>query len=90
MTLLCQFLSIDIIRDSSLAKSTLVHGFVYLVSAIDDVHDAVAARAKTMVLSINESSLKVCLYLQDNTCLSFCSLAKHAEVFCKNLRIEPN
>ena len=62
VTLLCQFLSVDIIRDSSLAKSTLVHGFVYLVSAIDDVHSAVAARARTMVMSINKKSLKVSMF----------------------------
>lgn len=62
VTLLCQFLSVDIIRDSSLAKSTLVHGFVYLISAIDDVHSAVAARARTMVTSINKKSLKVTIY----------------------------
>eukprot|EP00794_Sanderia_malayensis_P019917 gene19917-21865_t len=67
VSLLCQFLTVDIINDSSLAKSTLVHGLVYLVSAIDDVHNAVSARAKTMVSSINETSLRLLyLYMEEH------------------------
>ena len=42
-----------------MAKSTLVHALVYLISAIDDVHNAVAAKARTMLSSINETAMKV-------------------------------
>ena len=64
VSLLCQFITVDIIRDSTMAKSTLVHSFVYLISAIDDVHNAVAAKARTMLSSINEAALKVlCFFM---------------------------
>ncbi|XP_065069505.1 protein unc-79 homolog [Rhopilema esculentum] len=57
VSLLCDFIDVDRIRDSSLAKSTLVHALIYLISAIDDVNDAVATKARALVASINRSSL---------------------------------
>lgn len=74
VALLCQFISVDVIRDSSVAKSTLVHAFVYLISAVDDVHNAVAAKAMTMLTSIKESSLLVSSVVSKVTMLLWLSI----------------
>lgn len=57
--LMCQFVSDEYICNSPYARSVVVYGMVFLTHAFEDISTMVATRARSVIQSINITSLKV-------------------------------